>query len=231
MYEGKFRKRHATWLAIAIVLMLVNILFIIISVPIILLVIIDYLLCRPKTKNIDDEKVPIEENENIDGIRATVEKIEKINNKEKEYRKNVDIRQFKGRNNVTKEEVEKYLWVHYIWEGRREKELIIDEIIKETNLTNDDKKWILNEHYNKYINGEKFSGCWERNEEIKIEDEYRKKKVRKIRDEQNKYNKQIDNAMKNINFLNDINTNDTSIDDDVKYRYYYEDWLKEKGYV
>lgn len=231
MYEGKFRKRHATWLAIAIVLMLVNILFIIISVPIILLVIIDYLLCKPKKINIDDEKVPIEDEINTDYIRASIEKIEKINKEEKEYRRNIDIRQFKGRKNVTKEEVENFLWVHYAWEGFKEKKIILEEIEKETNITKDDIKWILHEHYNKEINGEKGGGCWERNEEYKKELEYTKNKIKEIENEYDKIEKINNNLIKEIPILKDIKEVNHKKDDEIKYRYYYDEWLKEKGYI
>ncbi len=209
-------KRRISWLAVGIVIMLINPIFIILGITIILLVAIDYLLFKPRKKEEKEEyEIPIEEENNVDKIRANIEKVKIKNEEEKEIRKNVDLRQFKGRNDVTKEELAKYLWYHQIWEGRREKEIICEEIAKVSNLTNEDIRWVINEHYNhKGNDGISGSGHWIKNEEAKREIEYRRKKVREFDEEIEKISKEKANKK-----------------EEYEYIFYYEDWLKKKGYI
>lgn len=215
----KGEKRRITWLAIAIVLMVINVLFIFVSLPIIAIVALDYAITKPKNKDDDSEyEVPIEEENYVDKIRAHNEKIESQREYEKNYRKTVDLRQFKGRNDVDKKEVANYLWFHKIWEGRREKEIICEEIAKVSNITNEDIDWIMHEHYNHQGNdGSVGGGHWIRNEETKRELEYERKKTREQNEELNK-------KFKSLKINHKMN-------DKYKYIFYYEDWLKEKGYI
>ena len=214
----KGKKRRISWLAVAIVLMLVNVLFIFISVPIIMIVIIDYLLTSTKTIKEEEYEVPIEEDNNVDKLRACVEKVDNKNEYEKEIRKKVDLREFKGRKDVTKEEVARYLWYHKIWEGRREKEIICEEIAKVSNINEEDINWIMHEHYNhEGKDGKVGGGYWDRNDEAKREIEYRRKKVRE-KDKEFKKDFERHNIKESKN-------------EEYKYIFYYDDWLKEKGYV
>ena len=229
-------KRQATELAFAIVLVLVNPLFLIISIPITGLFIADCLLFKSKKKkNKEKEKeIPIEEENNIEQIKACVEEIEEKNKEDLKYRKKVDLRQFKNRNDVTKEEVAEYLWFHYMWEGFHEKIIICEEIKKVSNINDEDIKWILNEHYNhKSKKGEKGNGCWIRDYEIKKIMEYSIKKERERNKNFQEWENKENNLIKGFKELEEINEyiKDKKMDEKYKYIYYYEDWLKEKGYI
>lgn len=215
----KGKKRRISWLAVAIVLVVINVLFIFISVPIVLIVILDYLITKPKQLKEETEyEVPIEEENNVDKIRAHSEKIAMQKEYEKEFRKEVDLRQFKGRTDVDKQEVANYLWYHQLWQGRREKEIICEEIAKVSNITDEDIRWILNEHYNHQgRDGSVGGGHWIKNEETKREIEYERNKARKFDEDMKK-------KFKSLNM-------DYKIDGKYKYIFYYEDWLKEKGFV
>lgn len=229
-------KRQATEIAFAIVLVLVNPIFIIISIPIGLIFVIDCLLSKEKKPKDEIEKeIPIEEVNNIDAIRATVEEIEDLNKEDLEYRKKVDLRQFRGRNNVTKQEVADYLWYHYLWEGFHEKRIICQEIIRVSNITQDDIDWVFKEHYHhKTKAGEEGSGCWIRNEEIRREIEYENEKIRKQDKENKEFMEREEKWMENFfPEINEIVKEVYKKENDEKYKYifYYEEWLKEKGYV
>ena len=52
----RLKKRHEIWIAIAIVLMMINVIFVIISLPILLVVFIDYSLCKSKKEIKEEEK-------------------------------------------------------------------------------------------------------------------------------------------------------------------------------
>lgn len=221
---NKLRRRHVIGLAIAISLIILHIALVIIALPIISIVIIDYILCKPKENKYEEKEVPIEENQNIDQLRAVFEKIEEQKEEEKEYKNNLDLRQFKNRKNITKEEVEEYLWVHKLCEGRKEKEIIIKEITKISNLTEEEGKEVLKRHYEK-------GGYWKKNEEEKRIIEYQRKKIREKEEEtRNKINKQKEKLLKaHPDYKKYIK--ETEMDERHKYVFYYEDWLKEKGYV
>lgn len=253
MNETGFKRRHAIWIAVGLLLLTFSALFIFISIPIFIIVLIDYKLSnRNKYKNKLENKekeVPIDENLNIDVLRATVEKIEEINEYEKEYRKNVDLRQFRGRNNVTCEEVAKYLWIHYIWEGYREKEIICEEISKVSNIDENDIDWIMKDHYHhEYRKGKYGAGCWERNYQIKKEKEYEIKKAREFEEKARKFKehcikfqdetfKETDNIPE-LKIIHDTIRNNRikkdkeneEVNENYLYNFNYEEWLKRKKY-
>lgn len=215
----KLRKRHIVWSMIALTLVLLHIGLFIISLPIFLLVIIDYLVCKPISRDIEIEKIPPDNTTNVDQIRAVVEQIDTIKEKEKIYRKKVDLRQFKGRENVTRKEISDYLWYHFIWEGRRQKEIICEEISKVSNINQDDIDWIMHEHYNHKCNdGSIGGGYWIRNEEARREYIYDIKKTRQ-KDEEWERKTEILGLPKRKHL------------DEYLFIYYYDEWLKMKGYV
>lgn len=234
----ELNKRQLFGIGLAISLMVLNIGFIFVSIPLLLIVLIDYRITHKKPKIEYEKEVPIEENQNIDQLRALVESIESEKQKWIEYRRNVDLRQFKGRNDVTKEEVAKYLWYHKVWEGRKEKCIILEEIMRVSNLTEDDCRWIMHEHYNhKGNDGSIGGGHWIRNEETKREIEYERKKNEKLeRDFQKIY--EYDEIFKDIKpaLYEKIKKKNNEYEEkrrnsDYWYIYHYEDWLKQKGYV
>lgn len=221
----EMRNRQIIGYAIAISMIIINPILILFSIPIIIITTIDYILSKTKNKEIEKE-VPIEEENNIEEIRALIEKIQEKNEEEKEYRKNVDLRQFKGRKDVTKEEVEKYLWTHYVWEGLENKKIILEEICKTSNLGEENIKEIIKEHIQK-------GGCWIRNEELRREQEYTRKKayeedlkMKKELEKSDEWIKKIDKKIYEINMRNKKQENE-----DFIYTFNYEEWLKMKGYV
>lgn len=234
----ELNKRQLFGIGLAVCLMVLNIGFIFISIPILLIVLVDYRITQKKPKIEYEKEVPLEENNNIDELRAMVESIEKEKQKWLEYRRNVDLRQFKGRTDVTKEEVAKYLWYHKVWEGRKEKCIILEEIMRVSNLTEDDCKWILYEHYNhKGNDGRTGGGHWVRNEESRRIIEYERKKDAKLEQEFQKMY-EYDKIFKDINpmFYEKLTKRKDEFenkrrDSDYWYIYHYEDWLKQKGYV
>ena len=88
---NKFKTRHLIGIGLALSLLALNFLFAFISVPILVVVYIDYKLSNIRKKENVVEEVPQEE-ENIDSIRALVEKVEQEKQKWIEYRQNVDLR-------------------------------------------------------------------------------------------------------------------------------------------
>ena len=183
------------------------------------------------------KKIPLDVEEDYEKLQAVFEMYKEKADEDKKYRSNVDVRQFKGRKDVTKEEVAEYLWIHKLWEGWHEKDIILDEIIKVCNLNEEDKEWIMNEHYNhKGNDGTIGSGCWERNEEIKAILDYERKKIVKKDKELDRNEKENDNLMKKLGLdeiLEEIENKEEykKTKENHKYIYYYEEWLKEKGYV
>lgn len=218
------KKRHEIWIAIAIVLMMINVIFVIISLPILLVVFIDYSLCKSK-KEIKEEEIIPEETRNPEIIRAVYEDIEERKQKEREYEKSIDVRQFEGRDDVKKEEVEECIWHHQIGAGRKEIELIIRKIIKVCNITEEEGKEIIAEHY---LKGR---GDWENNEEKKIEREYIRKRIR----EKEKDYKKVDEIIKKVESkIGESEKITKEIKDKKKenatyeYIFHYEEWLKKR---
>lgn len=219
------KNRHLIGIGIAISLIVLNFALAIIGIPILIIVWIDYKISSKKNKeNNVNEEIIEEEQENIDSIRAVIEKTEKENEKWNEYRRNVDLRQFKGRNNVTVQEIEDYLWYHKQWEGHYEKELILEEIKKVSNITDDDCREIMYEHYHHRANdGTIGCGCWVRNEEAKREIEYKRELVRRKEKEWERIFNELDKKL-NMQPLKEVKN------EKHQFIYYYEDWLKERGY-
>ena len=235
----KLNKRQIIWIALTIVLIFINIFFIVIAIPIWLII---FLECVFKKQNIGkdeiSEEIPIENNGlEVEQLRALKEKVEIEKEKWIEYRRNVDLRQFKGRNDVTRQEVADYLWFHKIYEGRKEKCIILEEIMKVSNINEDDCKWILNEHYN-HVGGDGTVGAghWIKNEETKRILEYERKKEEESEKE---YQKIFEiNEMFRNNPVMYKKMEERRIAQEKRrkaskywYVYHYEDWLKEKGYV
>ena len=220
----RLKKRHEIWIAIAIVLMMINVIFVIISLPILLIVFIDYSICKSKKEIKEEEKIP-EETKNPEIIRAVYEDIEERKQKEREYEKSIDVRQFKGRDDVKKEEVEEYLWHHQVGAGRKEIEIIIRKIIKVCNITEEEGKEIIAEHY---LKGR---GEWENNEEKKIEREYIRRRMR----EKEKDYKKIDEIIKKVESkIGESEKITREIKEKKKenatyeYIFHYEEWLEKR---
>lgn len=228
----EFKLRQIIGIGIALSLSLLNFGFVIVSIPILIIVMIDYSFNKPK-KEIEEE-VPIEtDSSEIEVIRALSEKVDLERNKWIEYRRNVDVRQFKGRKDVTVEEVEDYLWYHKAWEGHHEKWIILDEIMKVCNLNEDDCKEIMIEHYNHKGNDDEIgSGCWIRNEEQKKIQEYENKKYLRERNEVDKNIERMNQQVLQMcpQAKNILTRSKRKNDDRFRYINDYDNWLKERGY-
>lgn len=220
----RLKKRHELWIAIAIVLMLINGLLIIISLPILLIVLIDYSICKKtKIKEVEEE-IP-KDNKNTEIIRGIYEELEERKEKEKEFIKSIDVRQFNGRNDVSKDEVEEYLWHHQVGTGRKEIELIVKKIKEICNITDEEGKEIISRHYNESRGG------WERNEERKIESEYMRKRTREKEKEYKKVDEIIKKIERRIEESKEITKEikeQKKENEKYNYIFHYEEWLDKR---
>lgn len=185
------------------------------------------------TKKANKEKVneiidvPIEQNNS--NLRANFLKAEQDNQKNIDYKKAIDVRQFARRDDVTNEEVIDYIIAHKRYEGWINICYILDAISLVCNINEENVKEIK-----KYL--WKNVSFNESDEDKKI-NEYNKEKYRKL-DKKIKLNNDLFwNKYKGTEVeriwqgLEHKEILDEKEKDMLKMTYYYEDWLKEKGYV
>lgn len=145
-----------------------------------------YLFIKSKNKPKIEEKPqirPIEEPFNVEAYKATLADCEELIRNDNLIRKETDLRQFKGRSDVTKEELATYMYEQRKWDGVYERHLQMEEIIKVCNLTNRDIEWVEEEltHYHPFNNCETTYDnkcCLVRSEEQKAICEYYNEKDR-----------------------------------------------------
>ena len=133
---------------------------------------------RKKTPKIEPQtqkkRIPQESTFDHDAYRATLAECENRVRHDNEIRKETDLRQFKGRSDVTKEELAEYMFEQRYWDGIFERRLQMEEIIKYCNLTMNDIEWVENElkHYHTeggnvledrccYVRSEEEKAVWE----------------------------------------------------------------------
>lgn len=213
--KGRVRRIIAILLALFLIWVGSGIEFLV-AILILLGVGLDALICSAmEKKNRPPQLTP----EMEDAMQKVFDSVRSTNAREDEYRKTVDLRQFKGRNDVTRKEVADHLWFHLLWEGRREKEIICEEISKVSNINQDDIDWILHEHYNhKGNDGSLGGGCWIRNEKVR-------KQIEQSRQKTIEFDKEIERESKRLGL-----EDDNKMKDSYKFIFYYEDWLKDHGY-
>ena len=219
----KNEKRHIVEIALIVSLTVLNPILLLVTIPIGIITTIDITIT--KNKKIEKEnirkKVPIENENNIEEIKSILEEINEEKEKEEEYKRNLKLEEFENRKNITSEEVERYINIHNDWEGKKEKEWIVEEIKDRTKSENINKNEIIKHNLE---NG----GSWIRNEELKNETEYERKKTR---DKIKNYEKQIENEMRKITgkskeFIEKIEIKNEN--EEYEYIYDYEEWLKRR---
>ena len=219
----KNEKRHIVEIAIIISLTVLNPILLIITIPIAIITTVDITITKKRKIEKKDirKKVPIENENNIEEIKSIIEEIEEEKQKEEEYKRNLKLEEFENRENIKNEEVERYINIHKNWEGKKEKEWIIEEIKERTKSENINKNEIIRNNLN---NG----GSWIRNEELKNETEYERNKTKnKIKN----YEKQIENEIRKINgkskeLIEKIERKNEN--EEYEYIYEYEEWLKRR---
>lgn len=187
---------------------------------------------QPKIEQKPTRRPPIQQQDNFrDEVQACLIEIENRIDEENQIKAETDLRQFQGRNDVTKEELAEYMFNQRRWDGAYERHLQMQEIAKVCNITDRDIEWVKNQLKGKC--------CIVRSEEAKAVIDYQKEQGR-IENEriirETLYRLQREQDILDI------------YDDDVKQmmlqssydlidfckenlkNYNYEGWLKEKGY-
>lgn len=220
--------------------------------PLLILIGIVLFIKSRKTPKIDtrQRKRPIEtlDTFEIEKQKADLAECEELIASEKRLREEADLRQFKGRSDVTKEELAQYMYEQRKWDGIHERHVHMEEIIKSCNLTMDDVAWVEQElqhyHFNKN-NPEQtadFKCCYVRDEEEKAITEYQNEKEKgritsEIRKEEQEFNEHLA-FYKELGFNDDVITNFQNAHNKVIDTYNeslrkvdYESWLEKKGYT
>lgn len=105
---------------------------------------------------------------NYDAHMSTLAECEELIANDMQTRREADLRQFKGRSDVTKEEVAQYMFEQRGWDGIHERHLHLEEIAKVSNLNASDIRWIEEELKHKccYLRDEEEQAVWNyRNEQ------------------------------------------------------------------
>ena len=234
----KLRNRHILWGLIA--LFLIFIMRSLLGVFIMLIVSIDYYFCHPKDKDNKDEKqnnvLEINDTSKIDEIRLVAELARKQLDESARIKKETDIRQFAGRNDVTKEEVLEYMFDKDTFVGFIVQQLHLERIQEVCNISDDDKNWITHELWGKTKVNPDSEGQAKRNYIDKKQADLERKI---IKDEIEMWREMYYDLECNPIELSNESKRELACkikeiyqreDRDIKH-YMYEDWLKMKGYV
>ena len=201
---------------------------------------------KPRIEPQQKKKPLSEATVNLEAIRATYEECEKLVEQDRQIRLETDLRQFQGRTDVTKEELATYMFEQRRWDGKYERHIQMEEIIKVCNLDSDDIEWVENEL--NYYHSENGNILIDKCSPIRSEEE---KAVWMYHNEQgkNRVNKYLDTIKRErkqeIEYLKLIGEFDPDYEKyfDNSYEkavqvgmnnlreYDYDRWLKIKGYV
>lgn len=220
-------------------------------IPLLVIAGIYLFIKQKKTSKIDNtppKRHVIEQNPfNREADLATLSECNEVIDTDKQIRQETDLRQFQGRNDVTKEELATYMFEQRRWDGIYERRIQMQEIIKVCNLSSDDITWVENElqHYHPDKDNQDFTVdnkcCFVRNEEEKaVIDYHNEQELARLQVEVPKNEKEY---QKNLSFMQEIGldlvtpayeedhkklmeTYETSIRKSD-----YELWLSMKGYV
>ena len=184
----------------------------------------------------------------IEKQKADLAECEELIAHEEQLRAETDLRQFKGRSDVTKEELAQYMFEQRRWDGIHERHVQMEEIIKVCNLTMDDISWVEQElqHYHFNPNSPEqtldFKCCYVRDEEEKAVSDYQNEKEKyRITSDMRKEEQEFKEHLafyKELGFGDDVINNFTSAHDKLMNTYNeslrkvdYESWLEKKGYT
>lgn len=220
-------------------------------IPIILILGI-YLLVRsrkqPKIENKRKKTHDTLDTFEIEKQKADLAECEELIAHEEQLRAEADLRQFKGRSDVTKEELAQYMFEQRRWDGIHERHVQMEEIIKVCNLTMDDISWVEQElqhyHFNPNLPEQTldFKCCYVRDEEEKAVSDYQNEKEKyRITSDMRKEEQEFKEHLafyKELGFGDDVINNFTSAHDKLMNTYNeslrkvdYESWLEKKGYT
>lgn len=178
-------------------------------------------------------------------VQATVQEAQKVIDEHNDIIRSTDLRQFKGRTDVTKEELATYMFEQHYWNGAYERRTMMEEIVKHCNLSIDDVEWCEErlKHYTfEYDPHHEYTACVVMNEEAKAISDYTneqesariKQEVRKLIQEhktQIEFMKEIGTGEKLINIHNEQFNKSLRFYATQLRRFDYDAWLKMKGYV
>lgn len=184
----------------------------------------------------------------IEKQKADLAECEELIAHEEQLRAEADLRQFKGRSDVTKEELAQYMFEQRRWDGIHERHVQMEEIIKVCNLTMDDISWVEQElqHYHFNPNSPEqtldFKCCYVRDEKEKAVSDYQNEKEKyRITSDMRKEEQEFKEHLafyKELGFGDDVINNFTSAHDKLMNTYNeslrevdYESWLEKKGYT
>lgn len=189
-----------------------------------------------KYENIKNENNVIRneiETKNSEEIDELVEYARKKNIERKQRVESYDYREFRGRNNVTWEEVYDYLWLQCRYLGYMMWSQYMDQLIKENIISEMDKKQILKKasNYIPFNERKDLQNEFEENkkktwEESKHNKEWLYKKIKQV------YMGMVqDRVITKEQAEEHINKNKPNYDDSYLKCFNYEMYLKQKGYV
>ena len=177
-------------------------------------------------------------------IQATVEEAKGVIEEHNNIIRSTDLRQFQGRNNVTKEELATYMFEQHYWNGAYERRTMMEEIIKHCNLTMDDIEWCEENlrHYRYDGDPHEYKACAVYNEEAKaISDYTNEQESARIKQEVAKL---IKEHKAQLEFIKPDDTNGElakiyteQFNKSLRFyanqlrQYDYDYWLKMKGYI
>lgn len=178
-------------------------------------------------------------------VQATVQEAQKVIDEHNDIIRSTDLRQFKGRTDVTKEELATYMFEQHYWNGAYERRTMMEEIVKHCNLSIDDIEWCEDRlrHYTfEYDPYHEYTACVVMNEEAKaISDYTNEQESARIKQEVAKLIKEhkahlefikqddINGELAKI-FTEQFNRSLRFYATELR-RYDYDAWLKMKGYV
>lgn len=183
-------------------------------------------------------------------VQATVAEARKVIDEHNDIVRNTDLRQFRGRTDVTREELATYMFEQQYWNGAYERRVMMEEITKYCNLTMDDVEWCIENlnHYKTHPNNPmEYTSCavrseeqraiWEENNRIGREDTYKTiRDLNKLHSDTLRFEDDL-NIPKTDAFYkmrDDLNEQHNQRIQELKERlreYDYDEWLKMKGYA
>ena len=184
---------------------------------VLLLIYIAFKRGRP-SERIDSDKYQqldvIDSNE-LDQFRATYEVTKAKQDEKIQVMRDMDVRQFKGRQDVTVDEVVEYMINHSQYIGLEKREYQMQRITQVCNLTEDDMKEVFHQIWGKCKISEDKEGQ-------RLSD-YRREQIRKEDREYEQWSKKV--------AIKDDLLGKVQYSEEYKKQFYYEDWLREKGYT
>jgi hypothetical protein len=173
-YKGVIVMSLKVKIIIATLLSLLSIYLFITNLPLLTIICIAiYIIQKKYGFNVPEESKPqvkhIPEKPRLDYsvVQATLEECQSLLDERQMIINETDLRQFEGRDDVTKEELAQYMFEQRYWDGAYERRLQMEEIAKHCNLTEEDVNWCVEELKHYKLGGQVYRAYAVRNEEAK----------------------------------------------------------------